>query len=106
MLAHSHRLVARNGASPGSRSRQMRGVLNRVPVRLPLAFLVAVVVASLLATAGMVKMKNSYPLEKQVTGLKVERKVPEVPEVSSRMMLELQGVRSKTPIEKDCWMLS
>ena len=81
----------------------MRGVSNQVLVRLPLAFLVAVVVASLLATAVMVKMKNSYPLEKQVTGLKVERKVPEV---SSRMMLELPGVRSKTPIEKDCWMLS
>ena len=81
----------------------MRGVSNQVPARLPLAFLVAVVVASLLATAGMVKMKNSYPLEKQVTGLKVERKVPEV---SSRMKLELPGVRSKTPIEKDCWMLS
>ena len=81
----------------------MRGVSNQVLVRLPLAFLVAVVVASLLATAVMVKMKNSYPLEKQVTGLKVERKVPEV---SSRMMLELPGARSKTPIEKDRWMLS
>ena len=84
----------------------MRGVSNQVPARLPLAFLVAVVAVPLLATAGVVKMKNSYPLEKQVTGLKVERKVRKVPEVSSRMMLELPGVRSKTPIEKDCWMLS
>jgi len=62
-----------------------------------------VVVASLLATAGVVKMKNSYPLEKQVTGLKVERKVPEM---SSRVMMELPGVRRKTLIEMDCWMLS
>ena len=80
----------------------MRGVSNQVPARLPLAFLVAVVAVPLLATAGVVKMKNSYPLEKQVTGLKVERKVPEM---SSRVMMELPGVRRKMPIEKDCWML-
>ena len=81
----------------------MRGVTNQVPAPLPWAFLAEVVVASLLATAGVVKMKNSYPLEKQVTGLKVERKVPKV---SSRVTFELPGVRRKTPIEKDCWMLS
>ena len=81
----------------------MRGVSNLALVLPPLVLLVEVVVAWLLATAEVVKMKISYPQEKQVLDLRVERKVQRV---SSRMKLEEPKVKRKTSIEKSYRMLS